>query len=114
MWAGLISASLPVAELTVMFTDQSIAGAQPITGWLWSFGDGDTSTAQNPVHIYTESGNYTVTLTVSSATGTDAEIKPAHISVGQGVPVAGAAGLLAAAAALGLLGARGLRGRRKK
>jgi len=94
------------APLTVMFTDQSIEGQQPITGRLWNFGDGETSTVQNPVHIYTESGNYTVTLTVSTASGSDAETKPAYISVGQGVPAAGAAGLVALAAALGLLGAR--------
>lgn len=46
---------------TVFFTDQSIL---PDT-WFWDFGDGNTSTAQNPVHTYTSPGNFTVTLTVT-------------------------------------------------
>ena len=34
------------------------------TEWHWDFGDGDTSNVQDPVHIYEESGNYQVCLTV--------------------------------------------------
>lgn len=45
---------------TVFFTDQSIL---PDT-WLWDFGDGNTSTLQNPVHTYTSTGVFNVTLTV--------------------------------------------------
>ena len=45
----------------VFFTDQSTL---PDT-WLWSFGDGGTSTLQNPVHNYLSGGDFTVTLTVS-------------------------------------------------
>ena len=45
---------------TVTFTDQSIL---PDT-WFWDFGDGNTSTAQNPVHNYLTTGTFTVTLTV--------------------------------------------------
>ena len=49
--------------LTVTFTDTSSASpADPPTTWLWDFGDGGTSTLQNPVHIYTVPGTYTVTL----------------------------------------------------
>ena len=39
--------------------------------WSWSFGDGGTSTAQNPSHTYTAAGTYTVTLTASNAYGND-------------------------------------------
>ncbi len=46
---------------TVFFTDQSIL---PDT-WFWEFGDGSTSTVQNPVHNYTSQGEFTVTLTVT-------------------------------------------------
>ena len=42
----------------VTFTDQSIL---PHT-WLWDFGDGNTSTIQNPTHNYITPGNYIVTL----------------------------------------------------
>lgn len=46
---------------TVFFTDQSTL---PDT-WMWSFGDGASSTAQNPIHTYTSSGTFYVTLTVT-------------------------------------------------
>ncbi|GEM_PF-1433313 len=49
--------------LTVQFTDTSAGGP---TSWNWSFGDGQFSTAQNPLHTYTGDGLYTVRLTVSS------------------------------------------------
>lgn len=54
--------SLPFA---VNFTDQTAGAA----GWQWSFGDGGTSTAQNPSHSYTQSGKYTVKLIVTTASG---------------------------------------------
>ena len=46
---------------TVFFTDQSTL---PDT-WFWDFGDANTSTLQNPVHNYTTSGSFVVTLTVT-------------------------------------------------
>lgn len=50
------------------FTDQSV-GADT---WLWSFGDGTTSTLQNPTHTYADTGNYIITLTVTNlASGCD-------------------------------------------
>jgi len=53
------------APLSVNFTDQSTAGASPITSWFWTFGDGGTSNAQNPSHIYQNPGTYTVSLTTT-------------------------------------------------
>ncbi len=64
--------------LTVSFTDQSTGG---VTSWDWDFGDGGTSTAQNPSHQYTAAGDYTVTLTVTGACGSDTEIKTDYIHV---------------------------------
>jgi len=63
--------------LNVTFTNQS-TGA---TSYSWNFGDGGTSTAQNPSHTYTAAGSYTVTLTVTNACGSDDEIKTAYITV---------------------------------
>jgi PKD repeat protein len=40
-----------------------------ISSWLWDFGDGTTSTEQNPVHTYTDEGTYSVTLTVEPSLG---------------------------------------------
>ena len=52
----------------VQFTDESTNLPQ---GWFWEFGDGETSTEQNPSHQYEEPGNYTVTLSVTNTEGDD-------------------------------------------
>ena len=67
------------APLGVGFHDQS-TGA---TTWSWDFGDGGTSAAQNPYHVYAEPGDYTVTLTVTGPgiPSTDTETKSAYIKI---------------------------------
>ena len=52
----------------VQFTD---ASQNLPTAWLWTFGDGTTSTAQNPNHCYTTAGTYTVTLQATNGGGTN-------------------------------------------
>jgi thioredoxin 1 len=54
------------SPLTVQFIDMSTGSP---TSWSWDFGDGNTSTVQNPTHTYNEAGNYTVTLTVENSAG---------------------------------------------
>ncbi len=49
--------------LEVAFTSNNSSA----TGWLWNFGDGTTSTQENPVHIYQTDGDYVVTLTITTA-----------------------------------------------
>lgn len=75
------------APLAVTFTDQS---SNSPTSWSWSFGDGGTSTAQNPGHTYANPGSYTVTLTAANAFGSDPETKTGYINVSPGgsAPVA--------------------------
>ena len=51
----------------VQFTDKTVGGYRPHT-WYWDFGDGNTSTEQNPIHTYTIPDNYTVSLTVTDNT----------------------------------------------
>lgn len=54
------------APLTVAFVNTSTSG----TSWNWNFGDGQSSTAQNPVtHLYATAGSYGVTLTTTNAAG---------------------------------------------
>ncbi len=51
--------------VTYSFFDDSFTGEDnEITSWLWDFGDGNTSTEQNPTHTYAENGMYDVTLTI--------------------------------------------------
>ena len=73
------------APLTITFTDQSTG---VITAWNWDFGDGASSTLQNLTHTYTRTGSFTVTLTVSGPGGSDTEIKPSYITVGNAPPTA--------------------------
>ena len=74
------SSTIGQAPLEVMFTDTS---ANSPTSWAWNFGDGQTSTVQNPAHTYTDPGTYTVTLTVQNTVGSATETKTNYIAVGQ-------------------------------
>jgi PKD repeat protein len=65
-------------SLTVQFTDLSQNNP---TSWLWNFGDGETSTEQNPIHIYSTPGSYTVSLTVSNDNGNDIKVVENYITV---------------------------------
>gem|GEM_PF-1141457 len=57
---------------TVTFTDSSTDSDGTIAQWIWSFGDGDSSIEQNPVHNYSANGIYNVSLTVrDDSNGTD-------------------------------------------
>jgi PKD repeat protein len=67
-----------VAPLDVNFSDQSTGN---ITSWSWNFGDGYGATLRNPSHRYEFPGTYTVSLTVSGESGSDAETKPDYITV---------------------------------
>lgn len=82
----------PIADFTVdnqtpsigqqiAFTD--LTGNAP-TQWAWDFGDGNTSTLQNPVHTYNGDGIYTVTLTATNSFGNDTEQKVGYITVNNG------------------------------
>ncbi len=84
------------APLVVEFTGKSSFNA---TSWFWDFGDGTTSTEQNPVHTYEKQGRYTVSLTGNDAKddpktttkysiivvekpfGVDFRYKPAYINI---------------------------------
>ncbi len=50
----------------VVFTDASTVLTGSISNWDWSFGDGNSSTAQSPSHLYTGANQYTVTLVVTT------------------------------------------------
>lgn len=65
-----ISAFYEVTDTTlcdlepIQFTDQSLSTTNTINGWSWDFGDGSTSSVQDPSHLYASVGAYSVSLTV--------------------------------------------------
>lgn len=66
------------APLAVQFTDQSTNSP---TSWAWDFGDGGTSTLQNPSHVYASAGTYSVTLKATNSGGTGTLAKTGLIVV---------------------------------
>ncbi len=81
-----VSTSTGTAPLSVTFSDQSTDNP---TSWLWDFGDGNTSGAQNPTHVYAASGVFTVTLTATNSCGSDNETKVDLVTVDCVRPTAG-------------------------
>jgi len=73
------------APLNVSFTDASTG---EVTSWAWSFGDGASSTLQNPSHSYA-AGTYTVALTATGPGGSNTLTKPNLIVVGDVPPPGG-------------------------
>lgn len=71
-----------IVPLEVSFNDLSTGN---IDSWLWNFGDGNTSTERNPVHVYEFVGHrqtiYTVTLTITDSYGSDIMTKVDYITV---------------------------------
>jgi C1A family cysteine protease len=84
---GISHAVAPVANFgasttssctgTIQFTDSS--SNSPST-WLWNFGDGGTSTIQNPSHTYITSGTFTVTLKATNTYGNNTKTKTSYIT----------------------------------
>ncbi len=68
-----VGAGKPVA-----FADRSIGTP---TGWSWTFGDGGTSNLRNPIHVYAQSGLYTVRMIATYAGSSDTEQKTDYIRV---------------------------------
>ena len=67
------------APLTVSFTD--LSSGNNVHAWSWTFGDGGTSTQQDPQHMYNTAGTYDVTLAVTDDDGTSSLTKTAYIEV---------------------------------
>jgi PKD repeat protein len=70
------------APLTVNFSN---ASAGSITSYAWTFGDGGTSTAASPSHVYTAVGTYTVNLTVTGPGGSNTRTRSDYVMVTTGV-----------------------------
>ena len=77
------SVSIPSgkAPLFLTFTDDSTAGTASITQWQWDFGDGGSSTEQNPEYTYLVAGTFDVSLTVTTEDGSHNKELSGAISV---------------------------------
>ena len=68
------------APLTVSFYDGS-SSYSPVSSWLWSFGDGETSSERDPIHQYQRQGSYTVSLTVTAEDGQNTVTRTGYVRV---------------------------------
>ena len=74
-----LGSNIGIVPETVQFTDLSEGD---IFLWSWDFGDGETSSEQNPSHIYSSSGTFSVSLQVfNSAKGSDFETKTGYVNI---------------------------------
>ena len=69
-----MSSSNPNVGQSVTFTETSVRGDGTINQWSWNFGDGVTSSTQNPIHSYSATGAKTVTLTVTDTNSRTATV----------------------------------------
>ncbi len=76
--AGFIVSDTLLCNNAISFTDTSLF--EP-TSWRWNFGDGVTSTQQNPIHQYATSGVYNVSLIAGNLIGTDTIMKNSLVHV---------------------------------
>jgi gliding motility-associated-like protein len=56
-------------QLTVSFSNTSVAGDATITSYLWDFNDGTFSTSANPTHTFTSDGTFDVILFITDGNG---------------------------------------------
>jgi len=67
--APTASFTFGTSDLTANFTDTSTDADGTVVSWTWDFGDGNSSTSQNPSHVYAAAGTYAVSLTVTDDDG---------------------------------------------
>ncbi|TKB99007.1 PKD domain-containing protein [Pedobacter cryophilus] len=82
--ANFLIEDLSCSQQPIKFTDQSDLAQSTAMSYLWDFGDGTTSAEQNPVHAYSTSGNYVVSLTVK--TSADCEVTITKSKIINGAP----------------------------
>jgi PGF-pre-PGF domain-containing protein len=70
--------------LIVQFTDMSSGSP---TSWNWSFGDGNYSTAKNPLHTYLVNGTFTVSLNATNSAGSNTATRANYITVSTVSPI---------------------------
>ena len=92
-----VSATIPYSAPVAQFSASTTSGTAPlalnftsastgtITTYAWTFGDRTTSSAQNPSHVYSSAGAYTVSLTVTGPAGSNTKTASNYITVTRAV-----------------------------
>ncbi len=95
-----VAATVPYSAPIAQFTASTTTGPAPlalnflnastgsITSYAWTFGDGGTSTAASPSHVYAAAGVYTVSLTVTGPGGSNTQTRSNYVTVTTATPVA--------------------------
>ena len=73
-----LATALTSCDGDIQFQDMTTNGA---VSWFWDFGDGQSSTQQNPQHQYQQDGTYSVKLVATNLVGSDSIVKPAYITI---------------------------------
>ncbi|NTW32519.1 MAG: PKD domain-containing protein, partial [Bacteroidetes bacterium] len=93
LFSLILLSKATVAQLNASFSCDNPSGCNPIvvqfhdlstgasTNWHWDFGNGSTSSLQNPQTTFMNPGAYTITFIVSNTSGSDTLIKPFYIKV---------------------------------
>ena len=95
-WSCNLATAPPIAQFiasetescsgTIQFNDMSTNNPQT---WLWDFGDGQTSTLQNPIHMYLSDNTYDVSLYVENIYGNNELVKNSYVTIAMpSLPVA--------------------------
>ncbi|RKD90909.1 DUF3823 domain-containing protein [Mangrovibacterium diazotrophicum] len=75
----------PTADFTSVVNGREVTfttTSKYVESFMWDFGDGDTSTEENPTHTYAQGGDYTVTLTAMGGEGTITAVATHSVNVG--------------------------------
>jgi len=86
-WSCVIPTAKPVTAFSATPTSSCTGNIQfnnlttGASSWLWYFGDGTTSTLQNPLHTYTANGTFTVSLVGINSFGRDSVSKANYITI---------------------------------
>ena len=98
------SATVPYSAPVAQFSASTTSGTAPlalnftststgsISAYAWTFGDGGTGTAQNPAHVYSAAGVYSVSLTVTGSGGSNTKTNTNYVTVSAPPPVAAFSG----------------------
>jgi gliding motility-associated-like protein len=84
-----VEAANTCLNVPVAFTARQLDNAYVISEWNWTFGDGQTSTEQNPFHTYTSQGNYNVSVTAIGDNGCSTTLNSLQVMIHPAIANAG-------------------------